>query len=614
LDTVKPAVKPSLLLTLGFALLGLCVLSAVGAALLQRNAAEQVQHTLEVENRLNRLGTLFTRAETQQRGYLLTGRASYLGDYQQVVSQLPRQLDDLQKATLDNAVQQDNVTKLRSAASDKLAELDETIRLHGAGRGADALAVVSSDRGKIAMARIEQLIAAMEAEEDGLLSERRAAATGRADLAFLVLGISAALVLTLGFLARLVGRRYIAALEDRNRALHQEIAARTQAQSQVRQLQKMEAVGQLTGGIAHDFNNMLAIILGSLDLARLKLKRDDRGAAMKSLDHAQEGAQRAAALTAQLLAFSRSQPLEPRVIEANRLVQNMSELLRRALGERIQIETVLAGGLWRIDADPSQIENALLNLAVNARDAMPDGGKLTIETGNSELDERYARMHDEVRAGQYVMISVTDTGAGMSQDVIERAFDPFFTTKGVGRGTGLGLSQVFGFVKQSNGHVKIYSEVGKGTTVRIYLPRYFGPSVSAEPETRGTEIERARDGETILVAEDDEEVRTMTVAMLAELGYQVVETGDGEQALAALESRGDITLLFTDIVMPGMTGRELGDRAIAMKPSLKLLYTTGYTRNAIVHNGMVDQGVAFIQKPFAIEDLARKLRDVIDDT
>jgi signal transduction histidine kinase len=608
----KSNATPAILAAIGLMLLGLSVISAVWVSVLQRNATDLVQHTLEVENRLNRLGRIITVAETGQRAFLLTGRASYLADYKSATKRLPTELANLDLATSDNPVQKRNVAELADAMQVKLDELALTVRLASTGKRVQALDIVRSDRGMLSMKEITSLIGRMQVEEEGLLGKHRSLADKRTTLAYFVLGVSSILVVALAFIVRSMFQRHIGDLEERNRQLSAAIAERTQAQSQVRQLQKMEAVGQLTGGIAHDFNNMLAIITGSLDLARLRLKRDDIGATLKSIDNAQEGAQRAASLTAQLLAFARSQPLEPRVIEPNRLVGSMSELLRRTLGERIEIETVLAGGLWRVNADPAQIESALVNLAVNARDAMPDGGKLTIETANSELDDRYAHTHEEVRAGQYVMISVTDTGSGMSQDVIDRAFEPFFTTKGVGRGTGLGLSQVFGFVKQSNGHLKIYSEVGKGSTMRIYLPRYFGDAASTELQASSESVVPAQAGEVILVAEDDAEVRAMTVGMLIELGYQVVETGNGAEALAALEEGIDVTLLFTDIVMPGMTGRELAEQALQIRPSLKLLYTTGYTRNSIVHNGMVDQGIAFIQKPFALFGLSRKLREVID--
>jgi signal transduction histidine kinase len=297
---------------------------------------------------------------------------------------------------------------------------------------------------------------------------------------------------------------------------------------------KLEAVGQLTGGIAHDFNNMLAVVLGSLELARRRLERD-QAKAEACIDNAIEGARRAAQLTGRLLAFSRQQALAPQGLDMNKLVGSMSEMLRRTIGEQLRVETVLAGGLWRICADPAELENALLNLCVNARDAMPDGGRLTIETSNSHLDEAYASAHVEVQPGQYVMLSVTDTGVGMPSEVVERAFDPFYTTKDVGKGTGLGLSQVHGFIKQSGGHVKIYSEPGVGTTVKLYLPRYSDSTMTVESATAPVrELERAAGEEVILVVEDDDRVRHVSVDSLRELGYTVVQAADAAQALAIL--------------------------------------------------------------------------------
>jgi CheY-like chemotaxis protein len=277
------------------------------------------------------------------------------------------------------------------------------------------------------------------------------------------------------------------------------------------------------------------------------------------------------------------------------------------------VETVLAGGLWRSFVDPGQLENAILNLCVNGRDAMPDGGRLTIETSNAHLDDAYAEVHAEVHPGQYVMVSVSDTGVGMPQEVAERAFDPFYTTKGVGKGTGLGLSQVHGFVKQSGGHVKIYSEPGVGTTVKLYLPRHTGAEEMSDVEAASPlEAPRAQNGEVVLVVEDDERVRHLSVDALRELGYTVVQAADANQALAVLTIQPRIDLLFTDIVMPDMNGRRLADKARETWPDLKVLYTTGYTRNAIVHNGMLDANVAFLPKPFTIEQLSVKVRQVID--
>ncbi|CAA9285857.1 MAG: Sensory box histidine kinase/response regulator [uncultured Acetobacteraceae bacterium] len=397
------------------------------------------------------------------------------------------------------------------------------------------------------------------------------------------------------------------------RAAQAELA---EAQEQLRQAQKMEAVGQLTGGVAHDFNNLLQVVLGSLDLLRRRVPDADERT-RRSIQGATEAAKRGAVLTARLLAFSRRQTLDPKPVEPNKLVAGMSDLLRRSLGEAVRIETVLAGGLWRACADPNQLENAILNLAVNARDAMPEaGGKLTIETANAHLDERYAREHADVPAGQYVMIAVSDTGTGMSPEVASKAFEPFFTTKDVGQGTGLGLSQVYGFVRQSGGHVKIYSEPGEGTTVKIYLPRLHGAAEAAGARG-GAESDRTLplpngEGETVLVVEDEENVRRFTTEALRDLGYRVLEAGGAAAALRLLDAHGaEVDLLFTDVVMPEANGRKLADEALRRRPGLKVLFTTGYSRNAIIHNGALDPGVQLIGKPFTVEELAAKLRAVL---
>ena len=383
------------------------------------------------------------------------------------------------------------------------------------------------------------------------------------------------------------------------------------AQEALRQSQKMEAVGQLTGGIAHDFNNMLAVVLGSLDLLRRRLGAED-GRNHRYLDAAMDGARRAALLTQRLLAFSRQQPLSPEPADLNRVVAGMSDLLHHSLGADVKLETVLAGGLWRTYVDVNQLENVVLNLAVNARDAMPEGGRLTIETHNAHLDERYAWDEPGLSAGQYVLLALTDTGSGMSADVIAKAFDPFFTTKAVGKGTGLGLSQVYGFIKQSRGHVKIYSEPGHGTTVKVYLPRLIAEGQdTALVATRHT-ISFGDSQEVVLVVEDEPAVRQFSVDALSELGYRVLEADGAAAALRILDERPDIALLFTDIVMPDVNGRKLADEARRRRANLKVLFTTGYTRNAVVHHGILDFGVQLIGKPFTIEELAAKIRSVLD--
>ncbi len=398
---------------------------------------------------------------------------------------------------------------------------------------------------------------------------------------------------------------------ERTAELVSEMQRRTETEETLRQVQKIEAIGHLTGGIAHDFNNMLAIIMGSLDLALRRLERGDTKIE-KHLINAQDGSRRAAALTQRLLAFARQQPLAPKPTDANKLVAGMSDLLRRSLGETVLLETVLGGGLWWINVDGNQLESALLNLAVNARDAMPEGGRLTIETANAHLDDGYS-LREGVPAGQYVMIALTDTGVGMAPNVIDKVFDPFFTTKKTGSGTGLGLSQVYGFVKQSGGHVKIYSEPDDGTTVKIYLPRLFGAAVDnaklAEPEQSAMPV---GDGSTtVLVVEDEAGVRNHAVEALRELGYKVLEAGNGAAGLRLIDEHPDISLLFTDVVMPEMNGRKLAEEAAKRRPALKILFTTGYTRNAIVHNGMLDPGVNLLSKPFTLEQLARKLAETL---
>jgi PAS domain S-box-containing protein len=382
-------------------------------------------------------------------------------------------------------------------------------------------------------------------------------------------------------------------------------------QEQLAMSQKMEAVGQLSGGIAHDFNNLLMIVLGNLEAAQRHGKEIVNANLQRSLHHAMRGAQRAAALTTRLLAFSRRQALDPKPLDVNKFLTGSVEFLQRSLGETIEIEAVGAGGLWQAEVDANHLETALVNLAINARDAMAGGGKLTIEASNTFLDEDYTRTNPEASPGQYVMICVSDTGHGMPRDILNRAFEPFFTTKEPGQGTGLGLSQVYGFVKQSGGHIKLYSEEGQGTTVKIYLPRLAKGYAEEQEERTGLGGEGERD-ETILVVEDDEDLRAYICEVLRELKYRVFSAASPMAALALLEQKGRVDLLLTDIVMPGMNGRDLAKAAEALRPDLPVLYMTGYSRNAVVHHGRLDKGVDLLQKPVSQADLAARVRDLLD--
>jgi PAS domain S-box-containing protein len=384
------------------------------------------------------------------------------------------------------------------------------------------------------------------------------------------------------------------------------------AEDALRQSQKMEAVGQLTGGIAHDFNNLLQGITGSLDLVQKRISQGRTGELERFISGAMTAANRAAALTHRLLAFSRRQPLDPRPVKANPLVASMEDLLRRTLGERIELELVLSGGLWLTLCDPNQLESALLNLAINARDAMPDGGKLIIETSNAHLDNAYVARQRDVRAGQYICISVTDTGIGMDSETIAKAFEPFFTTKPIGQGTGLGLSMIYGFARQSEGYAKIYSEVGKGTTFKLYLPRHRGEATDDDALPDLTDAHGAYVGETVLVVEDEPVVRGLIVELLTELGYHTLEASDGPKGLEILQSKRHIDLLVTDIGLPGLNGRQVADAGRLLRPTLKILFMTGYAENAALASGFLDHGMAMITKPFAMEALATRVRETLE--
>ncbi|PBP34779.1 response regulator [Pseudomonas syringae] len=400
-----------------------------------------------------------------------------------------------------------------------------------------------------------------------------------------------------------------------NETLEQQVEERTSQlrhkEEILRQSQKMEAVGQLTGGIAHDFNNMLTGIIGSLELIRRRLARGRVEDLNGLIDLGVTSANRAAALTHRLLAFSRRQSLDSKPVEMNHLVNAMDELLQRSVNESIHLQLRLAHDLWTAEADPNQLESALLNLVLNARDAMPDGGTLVVETFNQQLDRSFTNAHENLLPGDYVVLSVSDNGCGMPETVISRAFDPFFTTKPIGQGTGLGLSMIYGFSKQSHGHVLIKSEVGVGTTVQLFLPRFQGLADEAEQSFQSNAV-YAENGETVLIVEDDPAVRALVSEVLGELGYTFIEAGEAADAVPILESGRRIDLLISDVGLPGMNGRQLADIARQLRPELKVLFITGYAEHAAVRGGFLDTGMQLITKPFAFDHLTSKVREMIE--
>jgi signal transduction histidine kinase/CheY-like chemotaxis protein len=593
----------------GFVLLVLAGVAAIVGAISTNNAERWAAHSLQVRGAEIRLYLILQAAESGQRGYLLTGDNRYLTPFVQARNGVTAVRATLQTLTRDNPDQQRRLSGLYPLIDAKMAELAHTVALKQAGKTDEALATVKSDVGRLAMVKIGASIADFDRAEQRLLIQRQQWTVELRVALALIAAAAAAIAGALAFMVVMAARRYEGELTQRNVALSSEIANREKVEGQLRQAQKMEALGQLTGGVAHDFNNMLAIIVGNLDILTRRLPAD-QPRLITLVEGALAGANRATALTRRLLAYSRLQPLDPKSTDVNKSVSDMSQMLRRTLGERVMVETVLGGGVWRAFVDGPQLESALLNLAVNGRDAMPDGGRLTIETSNASLDQAYADENAEVAPGQYVMIAVTDTGAGMTEPVMSRAFDPFFTTKNIGAGTGLGLSQVHGFLKQSKGHVKLYSELGVGTTVKLYLPRDLsgGPVEDAVKPA----VEGALDqNHTVLVVEDDDGVRQFAVNALRELGFAVVEADSGQAALQRLAEHPRVSVLLTDVVMPSMDGRRLAEAALATRADLHVLYMTGYTRNAIVHNGVLDAGARLLTKPFTIDELERELRAIL---
>ena len=615
-----------LIIPVGFALV-LAAVAAVGLLLVySRQADEWVQHSIEVQQTAQSLLLEVHGTTIANRSYILTQDPDYLRRFTAARSAVVAMLDRFQSLTVDNQRQQQHARKLRALIGAILAKVDVADADARAGDFDAAAAVINTPEMRDLFDDIRNETDTALAQERSLLAERQDSARLWRTLLAGGVGLALLLATLLAVALAVAMQRAMTGLIDRTAELETESRLRLEAEDKLRQVQKMEAVGQLTGGIAHDFNNLLTIIIGNLDSMQRRLTKAEGSSAsasdlsanlMKPLESALRGAGNAAQLTHRLLAFSRRQALEPTRIDLNRLVADMLDLLRRSLGEQINIETVLSAGLWPSFADPHQLENVLLNLALNARAAMPNGGCLTIETANAFLDKTYARQFGDVDEGQYVLLSVTDTGTGIAKDIIDRVFEPFFTTKTAGEGTGLGLPMVHGFVKQSGGHIRIYSEEGHGTAVKVYLPRLStADEVSAVPAAKPPNVApvpKAEPNETILLVEDNEGVRDYATRVLGELGYRVVSSGNSREALELLTRRPDIDLLFTDVVLPGaITGRVLADKAKAMRPGFPVLFTTGYTRNAIVHQGRLDPDVHLLNKPYTQQELARKVRELLD--
>ena len=620
----SPASKPTFFrgtigLILGFAILLLAGAITVRTEAARRTNGESVRHTLHVLNEVHKLFSLVEGAESGERGYLITGNQSYLAPYEEARRNVSASIDDLADLIVDNPEQTKKLAELRPVVAERMQIISAIIDHVRAGKVQEAVELIKSGRGKELMDRIRSMVADIVTVEDRLLSQREAAL---ASATFAVEGgvlFLIAVMFALAIFSIFQAQQQSSALVSSSEALQiadshlmEETTRREAVEAKLRQAQKLEAIGQLTGGIAHDFNNMLSVVIASLNLLKRRLARGE-GGYEQFINSAVDGAERAANLTHRLLAFSRTQPLTPSPIDANEFVAGMSNLLHRTLGEHVRVNAVLAKELWLTEADPNELENAVVNLAVNARDAMPNGGSLTIETANCDIDEAYASANASARPGQYVRLTVTDTGSGMAPETVARAFDPFFTTKAIGKGTGLGLSQVYGFVKQSGGHVSIDSEPGHGTSIKLYLPRYLGADQAvAMGAKRSERCPAGTHEEIVLVVEDEESARDVAVECLKELGYTVLQADSARSAMEILVDQPDITLLMTDIVMPGDNGAKLAEQARRRRPDLKVLFMSGYTRDAINSGQKIDPGIQFLSKPFTLDQAARKIRETLD--
>jgi signal transduction histidine kinase len=568
-----------------------------------RDSRELVVNTFEVIRTVEQLDRAVQDSERGQRGYLLTNDRKYLTPYEEANGRIPTLEDQLRRMTTGNVEQGQRLVELQRLIDAKLAEMKSTIDVNDTQGFIAARAIVVTDVGLQAMRAITELTDEIIRAEDVLLTQRLdlAAQSERETARFFAVSCGlASVLLALSALLMVLAFQQWA---RQQRALEQ-------TRAQFAQAQKLEALGQLTGGIAHDFNNLLQAITGGLSILRHRLPHLEPETA-SWIDLIKRNTDRAATLTQRLLAFSRRQPLDPKPLDLNRVMRGMVDILQKSLGETYVLETVAAAGLWIVQADANELETTVLNLVLNARDAMPGGGKLTIETGNVFLDDAYCR-REGLNPGQYVMLAVSDGGVGMAWDTIQQAFEPFFTTKEHGRGTGLGLSQVHGFIKQSGGHVKIYSEVGQGTTVKIYLPRFTAVKASPCRDEAPVETAMQGGGKIVLLVEDDEDVRNFVATILSEKGFQVLAAADADTALQQLRQNPSVALLLTDVGLPGgKNGRQLADGALELNGSIEVLFMTGYAKNAIIHHGRLDPGVHLLVKPFTELELSRKVEEVL---
>ncbi len=600
-----------------FSLLLALATGAAWTALRGADVDDRVGDSLARLAALAAIPDLLQGAEAEQGRLILLGARGDLSALHGAVDDAVSRYAGL---TGGDAMLRPTIAVLRDAVAARFRSLDEGLALARAGEGGRVLAILSAPTGAEQLRRARDAHDILRAEEEARLlhAARRADVVGQS-----ILGLSALVLLAIGVGAMLAARdafrRAGAAEADRDTAMAAnarllgEMTERERLEDRLRQAQKMESVGQLTGGIAHDFNTMLAVVIGNLHLLRRRAARGETDLD-RFVTGALDGAQRAATLTHRLLAFARLQPLSPKPVDLNRLASGMTDLFRRTLGEAIRVEVARTPGLWATHADPSQLENALLNLAVNARDAMPGGGTLTVALANVSVTDSDAPWHGGAEPGDYAMMTVTETGTGMPPEVAARAFDPFFTTKEAGRGTGLGLSQVYGFARQSGGHVTIHSEPGAGTSVRIFLPRFVAESDGTPPDLADapTLVLGGRPDETVLVVEDEDRVRQFVVSALRELGYTAIGAGGPAQALKILDGNPHVRLLLTDVVMPEMNGRRLAEEALRRRPGLRVLFASGYAPAEVLEGDRPGPGAAILAKPFSLDALAAKVREALD--